>query len=61
MKVYEMQCSINGKYLIAGEFEMQIQIWNTERNEKICDIQTHFLFGGKRLTVSNSGKYFSAV
>ena len=61
MKVYEMRCSINGKYLIAAEFEKQVQIWNTECDEKICDIQTHFLFGGKRLTVSNSGKYFSAV
>lgn len=61
MRVFEMCSSINGKYLIAGEFEKQIQIWDTECNEKICDIKTHFLGGGKRLTVSNSGKYFSAV
>lgn len=61
MRVFEMCSSINGKYLIAAEFEKQIQIWDTECNEKICDIKTHFLGGGKRLTVSNSGKNFSAV
>ena len=61
MRVFEMRSSINGEYLIAGDFEKQVQIWNTGHNEKICDMKTHFLAGGKRLTVSNCGKYFSAV
>ena len=61
MRVFEMRSSINGEYLIAGDFEKQVQIWNTEHDQKICDMKTHFFAGGKRLTVSNSGKYFSAV
>lgn len=61
MRVFEMCCSINGDYLIAGDFEKIIQIWDTKKDVKICEMKTHFLSCGQRRSVSNSGKFFSAV
>ena len=47
MRVFEMCCSINGDYLIAGDFEKIIQIWDTKKDVKICEMKTHFLSCGQ--------------
>ncbi|OAA87553.1 YncE family protein [Clostridium coskatii] len=57
MKVYELYSSIDGNYVIAGDFEKDTQVWNMRTYTKIIDLKTKYGSGGKRLAISDNGKF----
>ncbi len=61
MEVREMASSVNGRFFIAAAFEKQVMVFNAESAEKLGEYNTHFEFGGQRISITNSGEYFASA
>lgn len=61
MRIYEMESSGNGKYFLAAEFEKKVAAYESITGRKLGEYNTHFLSGGKRMCITDSGKYFASA
>lgn len=61
MRIYEMESSKSGSYFLAAEFEKKVAAYESATGRKLGEYDTHFEYGGKRMCIADSGKYFAAA
>lgn len=61
MVIRDMKASINGEYFLAAEYEKTIVVFNAVTGERIGKYDTHFEWGGERICITNTGKYFAVA
>lgn len=61
MEIFEMESSKSGNYFLAAEFEKKVAVYESVTSRKLGEYNTHFTSGGKRMCITDSGKYFAAA
>ncbi len=61
MRIYEMKSSRNGKYFLAAESEKIVAAYESITGRKLGEYNTHFQSGGRRMCITDSGKYFASA
>lgn len=56
-----MESSKSGNYFLAAEFEKKVAVYESATGRKLSEYNTHFTSGGKRMCITDSGKYFAAA
>jgi hypothetical protein len=58
--IRHLAASYSGNVLAAGEFEKRIHIFDVVTRTKVCEFDSRLDFGGRRLAVSDDGRYCAA-
>lgn len=61
MRIFEMESSKSGNYFLAAEFEKKVAVYESATGRKLGEYNTYFESGGKRMCITDSGKYFAAA
>lgn len=61
MKVRAIKASNNGRFFLAAEFEKKVAAFDIQSGEKLGEYDTRYEWGGSRLCISDSGRYFAAA
>ncbi|SEK53064.1 PQQ-binding-like beta-propeller repeat protein [Ruminococcus albus] len=61
MFIRQMKASNSGRFFLAAEFEKKVAAFDASTGEKLGEYETKLDFGGDRLCMTDSGKYFAAA
>lgn len=61
MRIFEMESSKSGNYFLAAEIEKKVAVYESATGRKLGEYNTHFEGGGKRMCITDSGKYFAVA
>lgn len=61
MKVSLMVSSNKGSYFLAAEYEKKLAAYESSTFRKLGEYNTHYEFGGKRMCITENGKYLAAA
>lgn len=56
-KIRHIATSYDGDFFAVAEFEHNVQVWNLWKRKKICEFSSIMDFGGKRLAISENGRF----